>query len=75
MFHIQVNCTQGIGTFHVNAVDAHEGIGDELSAIGGDGIAVGLCDDLDRHAWLEHDAVAVLALLYRDSESWHGVIS
>ena len=73
MFHIQVNCTQGIGTFHVNAVDAHEGIGDELAAVGGDGVAEGLCDDLDRHTWLEQDAVAVLTLLHCDSESWHGV--
>ncbi len=66
-FDIQMHSIQGSRLLDVHAVDAHEGIGDKLPAVGVDGIAEGLGNDVNVHAGLQTDAVGVDAAFYGDS--------
>ena len=61
--HPKVNSIQAPSLLDVDAVDAVEGIDDGLSAIGEDGVAETLGDDLDGHAGFDADAVHALAIL------------
>ena len=61
--HSQIHSVQAASLFDVDAIDAIEGIDDHLAAIGDDGIAQTLGDDLNRHAGLDADAVHALAIL------------
>ena len=61
--HPKVDSIQAPGLLDVDAVDAVEGIDDGLTAIGADGIAQTLGDDLNRHARFDADAVHALAIL------------
>ncbi len=61
--HPQIHRIQAAGLFDVDAIDAIEGIDDSLAAIGTDGIAQTLGDDLNRHTRLDADAVHALTIL------------
>ena len=67
-FTIQINSIQTSSLLDVNAIDAHEGIDDGLTAIGNYGVAETVADDLDRHARLDADAIARRPLLGGNAE-------
>jgi len=61
--HSQIHSVQATGFFDVDTIDAIEGINDGLTAIGADGIAQTLGDDLNRHARLDANTIHALAIL------------
>ena len=65
---VQEDGAEGAGFFDVYAVDAHEGIDDGLSAIGGYGIAHCVGHNVNRHSALYADAVAILRRFGGNSE-------
>lgn len=65
--HIQIYHIQGVGFLDVDAVDAGEGVGYLLAAIGSDGVGDAVGDNIHRHAALDAHAIAILAQLYCDT--------
>ena len=58
--HPKVDSIQAPSLLDINPIDTVEGIDDSLSAVGEDGVAETLGDDLDGHAGFDADAVHTL---------------
>ena len=74
-FNVKVTHVEGAGTAQVDTIDAHEGMGDGLAAVGEDWVAHGLGNHLDTHAGFDADAVSILHLLGGNDKSGHSLIS
>ena len=71
LFNFQFHHVKAACLFDVDAVDAHECVDDDLTAVGRDGVAHALRDYLNAHAWLNADAVGVLDVFGRDDKTCH----
>ncbi len=67
-FNLQINSIKCASLLDIYSVDAHKSIGDNLSAVGVDGVAEGLGNDVNTHARLQADAVGVDSVFYCYSE-------
>ena len=73
LFHIQVGLAKNTGAFYVDAVNAREGVDDRLAAVDEEGVVKSVGDYLDRHSWLDADAVELADALGGYTEFWHSL--